>query len=222
MGSQLNPSGDKVPAHEMYEACRAMARHVVWNGGLNWDFRQLQDGDIDSAFEAHICTYLEDVLQKSATHKGWKIPENTLVYPWIARMFPEARFIHWIRDPRDCVLRKHLTDDLASFGVDHPPTRNMYEKRAVSWLYQYSLIKATPAPKHLIKVRFEDFVLDQENTLRRLEDFLEIPLSRIVVRPESVGRWRQQADEIRDLYSLLEAPLAENGYPLSASAHHPG
>ena len=101
MGSCLNPSGDKIPPHALYDACRVMARYVTWKGGLSWDFDALFTMPIDAAFERLIDVYLSDILQNPASHKGWKIPETTLVYPWIVRLFPEIRFIHWIRDPRD-------------------------------------------------------------------------------------------------------------------------
>ena len=221
MGSQLNPSGDKVPPDAMYEACRVMAKYVTWNGGMDWDFRKLLEGRIDPAFEVHINSYLEDVLRKDAVHKGWKIPETTLVYPWVARMFPDAKFIQWIRDPRDCILGKHMTDNLAQFEIEHPPTPDLYKRRAISWLYQYKIINATPTPKQVIRVRFEDFVLNQETTLNRLESFLGIPLSRIVVRPESVGRWKELESTICCLYDLLEGPLTENHYPLSVAGTEP-
>jgi len=48
--------------------------------------------------------------------KGWKIPETTLVFPWIRRIFPEIRYIFWVRDPRDSILGGHLTDDLREHG----------------------------------------------------------------------------------------------------------
>ena len=32
MGSQLNPSGDKIPPFAMYDACRVMAQYVKWEG----------------------------------------------------------------------------------------------------------------------------------------------------------------------------------------------
>ena len=100
MGSQQNPSGDKIPPHAMYDACRVMAQYVKWNGGLSWNFEPLFTMPIDPEFEQLINTYLADVLRDKSIYKGWKIPETTLIYPWIVRMFPEIRYIHWIRDPR--------------------------------------------------------------------------------------------------------------------------
>ena len=216
MGRQLNPSGDKVPGQAMYDACRVMARYVEWNGGLSWNFDPLFSMPVDPGFEGHIRAYLEDVLRNPAAQKGWKIPETTLVYPWIARLFPETRFIHWIRDPRDCILGRHKTDDLRDFGIEYPHTADALEMRAVSWFYQYQLMKATPRPKHAIEIRFEDFVMKQEETLERLEAFLGIPLARVVMRPEAVGRWKREAEPRALPFGFLEGVIAENGYPSTA------
>ena len=218
MGRQLNPSGDKVPPQAMYDACNVMARYVRWKGGLSWDFEPLFTMPIDSKFEHHIHIYLADVLENKAAQKGWKIPETTLVYPWITRMFPEIKFIHWIRDPRDCILGRHMTDDLRQFGIACPDTKNIYEMRAISWLYQYQLMKETPEPKHVIRVRFEDFMMKQEETLTRLETFLGIPLSRIVVRPDTVARWKRETNAAVFAHELFREILVENGYPLTQDA----
>lgn len=194
MGATINRSGDLVPPEAMYEACRVLARHVEWQGGLSWDFSQLHSLPIPEEFTQLIHTYLHSVLEEEAKHPndlvGWKIPETTLVFPWIVRMFPDAKYIFWVRDPRDCVLNRHITDDLAVFGVAYPPTNNIRLRRAISWKYQVELVKATAQPANWLEVRFEDFVLRQEETLSRLEAFLGIPLARIIVRPDAVGRYR--------------------------------
>ena len=223
MGSQLNPSGDKIPPQDMYTACRVLAQYVKWEGGLSWDFSALFAMPIDPEFEWRINAYLADVLRNPAPHKGWKIPETTLVYPWILRMFPDIKYIHWIRDPRDCIRSSHKTDDLRDFGVDYPATDDIYEKRAISWLYQYQLMKATPMPENVIQIRFEDFILDQEGTLKSLEDFLGIPLGRIIVREEAVARWQREVAALEPGASLpqyefefLKEAIVENDYSLTA------
>ena len=210
MGRTLNRSGDKVPPDKLYEACRVMGKHVRWKGGLEWDTEPLLTMDIDPEFERLVSEYLDDVLDDASEHKGWKLPETTLIYPWIVRMFPDAKYIQWIRDPRDCILGRHKTDDLSEWGVEYPRTDDVRERRAISWRYQYELMKATPAPKHCIRVRFEDFVLNQEESLRRLEEFLEIPLARIIVRPDSVGRWKTDAEQHTS--ELFRNALEESGY----------
>jgi len=119
--------------------------------------------------------------------------------------------------PRDCVIGKHLTADLGDFGVPYPKTDNERLRRAISWKYQYDLVKATPQPANWIEVRFEDFVLRQDETLARLEAFLGIPLARVPVRPESVGRWRKDAHT--HFFDFFEPALREYKYELPRRAH---
>lgn len=210
MGAELNKSGDLVPAEELYEACRVMSRHVKHLGGVRWDFSKLHTMPIDSEFERLVRSYLSSVLESDAENKGWKLPETTLIYPWIVRMFPDIRYIHWTRDPRDSILGGHLTDDLARFGVKYARSEDVRLRRAISWKYQREIVKATPPPKHTIDVRFEDFVLKQDETLERLEAFLGIVLDKIEVRPESVGRWKTD-DGVHD-FGFLREDVIELGY----------
>lgn len=195
MGSQLNASGDLLPPDDMYEACRVFARYVRHLGGMEWDFSQVLSMPMDPAFTRLVESFLSSVLSSDAEYRGWKLPETTLVLPWIVRMFPEAFFIYWMRDPRDSIIGHHLTDDLADFGVPYEHTDDLRLRRATSWKYQYDLMQATPSPQRRIDVRFEDFVLEQEATLGRLEEFLGFPLARIEVRPDSVGRWRTDEEQ---------------------------
>jgi hypothetical protein len=210
MGAELNDSGDLVPPAEMYEACRVMARHVRHLGGTDWDFDSLHEITVDPEWTRLVESYLSSVMSSDAEHKGWKIPETILVYPWIVRMFPNIKYIYWIRDPRDSIIGRHVTDDLSDFDVEYERTENVRERRAISWKYQLELYKATPPPENLIEIRFEDFVLDQERTLARLEKFLGIRLARIEVRPESVGRWR--TDDGQHDFPFFREELLNYGY----------
>ena len=210
MGAQLNTSSDLVPPEEMYEACRVMARHVVYLGDLRWDFSKLHTMPIDPAFTRLVKSYLASVLGSKARRKGWKLPETTLVFPWIVRMFPKIRYIHWIRDPRDCILGEHLTDDLGDFGVPYDRSDDIRRNRAMSWKYQVEIVKATPRPKNWFACRFEDFVLNQEKTLARIEKYLGFPLARIPVKPEAVGRWKTDKD--RHDFDFFHSDLVEYDY----------
>jgi hypothetical protein len=210
MGEPLNRSSDLIPPEKMYEACRVMARSVVWNGDLSWDWSALHTCEIPGEFVDLIRGYLTLVLNSSAEHKGWKIPETTLVFPWIVRLFPEIKYIYWIRNPRDSIVGRHKTDDLADFGVPYPQTENLRLRRAISWWYQYALVQATPKPENWIEVRFEDFVLRQEETLARLEDYLGMKLARVPVHPEAVGR--HETDEGVNYFPFLEPAMLAYKY----------
>ena len=87
-------------------------------------------------------------------------------------------------------------------------------RRAISWKYQYDLVNSTPKPANFLTLRFEDFILAQERELGRMEEFLGMELARIVVRPETVGRWKSDAG--RHDFDFFAPALAESGYPLGA------
>jgi len=216
MGALLNPSGDLVPPEAMYEACRVMARYVLWKGDLNWDFSALHTMCIPDEFKDLLKGYLSSVLDNDSDPKGWKIPETALIYPWIRRLYPDIHYIFWVRNPRDCILNRHITDDLLEFGVQYPQTDNIRLRRAISWKYQYEIMRSTPHPARWIEVRFEDFVLKQAETLARLEAFLGIPLAHIITRPVSVDRWKD--DTGVNYYDFLEPFMREYGYPIPGEA----
>jgi len=163
-----------------------------------------------------IHSYLKSVLESPAEHKGWKIPETTLCFPWIARLFPEAKYIFWIRDPRDSIVGRHKTDDLRDFGIAYPELdpEDIRQMRAISWKYQYDLVQAMPKPAQWIEVRFEDFVLKQDETLARLEDFLGFDLVKVPVTPEPIGRWKTDED-VHD-FGFFEPALVQYGYEIKS------
>ncbi len=211
MGEPLNKSGDLLPPESMYEACRVMARHVTHLGGMHWDFSRLHTMPVDPAFTRLIEDYLGTVFSSDKTHRGWKIPETTLVYPWISRLYPDIHYVFWVRDPRDCILGGHGTDDLRRFGVTYDATEDILLQRATSWKYQVEIVKATPVPERLLKVRFEDFVLKQDETLDRLSDYLGLSMAKIEVRPDSVGRWKRTEEELPE-FDFLQEEIEVYGY----------
>ncbi len=223
MGEPLNKSGDLLPPGDMYEACRVFARYVKWEGDLAWNWDGALEVEIPEEFTSLIQSYLRTVLASSASHRGWKIPETTLVYPWILRMFPEAKYIFWARNPRDCILGSHVTDDLKRFGVEYPALPEQRDeggnviyderlRRAISWKYQYDLMQTAPKPDNWIEMRFEDFVLNRDQEVARLEEFLGIELARIPVRQEAVARWKRDAGI--NYYDFLAPAMAQYGYEI--------
>lgn len=208
-------SADLVPADDMYEACRIIARHIPWRGGLNWDFGPVQTMPIPAEFRQLVESYLASVLASPARRTGWKLPETTLCYPWIRRLFPDVRYIFWVRNPRDCIIRGHVTDDLRDFGIECPPVESPYLRRAVSWKYQDDLVAATPRPRHWITVRMEDFVMHQERELSRLEDYLGFTLDRLPVHGDSVDRHKRTPGV--PFADFLEPAMRRYGYEIPAA-----
>ncbi len=210
MGEPLNKSGDLIPPQDIYEACRVFGKYITYKGNMEWDFSRVMIMDPDPAFVKLIESFLHTVLQSKAENKGWKIPETTLCYPWIAKMFPDIKYIHWVRDPRDCVLSDHVTDDLSVFNIGYDKTDDVRLRRAISWKYQRELVKATPVPKNVYSVRFEDMVFKQDEVLSRLSEYLGIKLAKIEMRPDSVGRYK--TDDGNYMFDFFKSDMNECGY----------
>lgn len=196
----------------MYDACRVFAQYVKYEGNNTWDFSTVNTCPIPNEFKVLIEEYLHTVFESKSEYKGWKIPETTLVYPWIARMYPDIKYIFWVRDPRDCILSGHLTDDLNKFGITYDKTDDIRKNRAISWLYQREIVRSVPTPKNHLSIKFEDMVFDQDNTLARISDYLGIPIAKIEMRPDSVGRYK--TDKGEHMFDFFENDMKELGYEL--------
>ena len=55
-------------------------------------------------------------------------------------------------------------------------------------------------------------MFDQDNTLARVGEFLGIPLSKIEMRPDSVGRYKTDAGV--HMYDFFKADMLACGYEL--------
>jgi len=109
-----------------------------------------------------------------------------------------------------------VTDDLRDFNIQYPLTDDVRYRRAISWQYQYQLVKATPRPRHWIEVRLEDFVLRQEETLARLEAFLGFKLAKIPAQRAPVGRWQRDAGV--SYYDFFAPAMREYDYAIPEMA----
>ncbi|MFI4967873.1 MAG: tetratricopeptide repeat-containing sulfotransferase family protein [Gammaproteobacteria bacterium] len=163
-----------------------------------------------------------------------KLPLNTLFLPMLARLFPAAKFIFALRDPRDVVLSCFMQTFALNEAMRHfltlEQTADFYA--AVMELGRRSLA-ALPARIHL--VRYEDVVADTEGETRRLLEFLGLPWDaqvldiqatarrrRIntpsyhqVARPiygEARERWRRYAAELEPVMGKLERFVKAFGY----------
>jgi hypothetical protein len=209
-GAPTNSSEDLVPPYDLYDACQIMARHVKYRGSYQWKFDKLFQVEVDEIFVALVESFLSSLVNCRHEFRGWKLPETNLIFPWIVRLLPEIKYIYWVRDPRDCILGPHRTDDLRRFNIPFRPQSDLLELRAASWKYQYDIVKATPAPKRLITIRFEDFVQNQAKELERLEEFLGLKLIPVPVDASRIAVWKHHP-QYRELQFLRPA-MADLGY----------
>lgn len=164
---------------------------------------------------------------------GDKTPNYVLSIPALARLFPQARFVHVIRDGRDVAL-SYLA--IPAFGSDI---------RAAAWLWRDRVGAGLRWGRRLgrgryTEVRYEGLVDDPERELRRLCSFLGLPftdgmlryhvdaserlqvppdrvrfhenVSRPPVRPTKDWRERMAPDDLTVFESLAGDLLSELGY----------
>jgi hypothetical protein len=164
-----------------------------------------------------------------------KLPLNLVLLPAIARIFPDAKIIVALRDPRDAVLSAFQQ----RFGMN-PAMAQMLELGSAARYYDAAMTLLERCreklPLDMHQVRYEDVVADLEGAARGLAAFLDLPFepamlefsatarrrdiatpsARQVVQPlyaRSVGRWRAYAYHLSPVLPLL-APWAERfGYP---------
>lgn len=202
----VNSSGDLMPPHAMYAAVRLFGVLVKGTSG-NWDFSEAMETSPLLEYERLVNTYLKPF--RIYDTYAWKLPETVLALPWLVRMFPDAYYIHWVRDGRDNILGYHGTeDDWYGVGIDLPEDR--LTRAAMSWDYHEELIAQTPKPKHWLKVRYEDFVLSQDMELKYLTQFLKTPLAAIPVQNTSISRYL--GHEVQHVMPIMNKHLWAHGY----------
>lgn len=166
-----------------------------------------------------------------------KTPENIRRFDFVLRHFPNARFVHVIRDGRDVAnsLRRQpwmkLRDRMSPQGVAHC---------AAYWAERVAAGCRMRGHSRYVEIRYEELVHRPEPTLRGLLDFLCLGWSDRLLRADagagepasgpifgsSIGRWRRDLapTEVEALKRTCGPLLRELGYesdpswPASAEA----
>lgn len=164
-----------------------------------------------------------------------KLPLNIVVLPLIKRVFPDAKIIFALRDPRDVILSCYQQ----RFGMNAAMAQFLELNSAAAYYDAMMRLMERCRARldlNLHQVRYEDVVADLETAARALTAFLGVdyepamlsfsdtarkkviytPSARQVTQPlyaRSVGRWRRYADNLAPILPVL-APWAERfGYP---------
>lgn len=105
-------------------------------------------------------------LEKSGKARfGDKTPPYIGIVPELAVLYPDAKFIHLIRDGRDVAI---------SF-IEADFEDRCYDGERFEWLraiHKGLAYRDLPLSRHLLEVRYEDLVLNLESTIRGICDFL--------------------------------------------------
>lgn len=122
---------------------------------------------------------------------GDKTPRYMTEIPLLAGLFPASRFVHIVRDPRDCALS-------AAAAWGSAPLRTAHR-----WAEQVGRCRqdgAALGPARFLELRYEDLVADVRGELARVFAFLGLPLpsdaGRFLRVPENLGAGRGRTDVV--------------------------
>lgn len=168
--------------------------------------------------------------QRGKTRYGNKSPVHALAMPELASLFPEARFIHIIRDGRDVALSY----------VDAPVGPQTLEAAALKWRRFVRRAREggrLVGPGRYIEVRYEELTQQTEDVLRLVCEFIGLEFDDRMLRyherveeafggpvpqqhrnlhrpPSRVRDWREQLtpDAVAGVELIAGPTLNELGY----------
>jgi hypothetical protein len=140
--------------------------------------------DIDSfvASSSSLPKFIETFFRHIANTQGkkrWgeKTPTNVRRLGYIFKQFPNARFIHMLRDGRDnvCSLRRHPSRKIVNGKVIPLNTNNPIRNCIERWVEDVSFGRKFLGDSRYLEIKYEDLVEDQRSTLETVLKFLEEP-----------------------------------------------
>ena len=163
-----------------------------------------------------------------------KMPLHTVALPLIARLFPDAKVLFALRDPRDVVLscfRRRFQVNAAMFEFLTLEGAARYYDAVMGLARSYREL----LPLQLHEVRHEAMVADLEGEARKvlgfigadwnsaILDFADRARSRLItpsdpqlargLSSEGVGQWRRYEPCLRPVLGMLEPWVTRYGYP---------
>jgi len=168
----------------------------------------------------------------------WLIDKNpalNVLIPAVIRIFPEAKFLFALRDPRDVVLSCFMQDlrmnPVASAYLTLDGTVQQYASVMGLWRALLPRMKNSR-----LEVRYEEMVTDVESVSRRTLEFLGVGWNETVLRfydharrkpvrsptyadvtkpvyRGAIGRWRNYAKYLEPCLPRLEPFVEAFGYP---------
>ena len=188
------------------------------------DLNELNKNDI-ALLRDYYWSQVEDLLASDNTVLLDKLPLNIIDVPIINIIFPEARFITLIRDPRDacisCYKQSFQLNSAMSKFLDIDTTTQFYAEVMGLWnRYKETL------PIQYIEIRYEDLVGDIEQNSKNIfgfidkewsadvlnfhenavENYSNTPSYQAVIKPaykSSINNWKKYEDQLNDYIAPL-------------------
>ncbi len=129
-------------------------------------------GDKPANF-GHVCSGLLEVYASNVGRKRWglKNPLSELYFEDILRYFPNTKFVHVLRDPRDVAVSHR--------SKRHDPFGYIPLKHIMHWKSSYRLAQTNTNkhPGHYITIQYEKLVSEPNPVIEELSRFLGVEVT---------------------------------------------
>ena len=144
-------------------------RRDPWFDELGIDADALRQAAADGCRTSHdlFWWFFDTLAPGVAPRPGEKTPHHEKYIDRIRAMFPEAKFVHIHRDPRDVVVSLHREDWM------HGASYQRIAHHVAKVLRRQERVEATLGASYH-RLRFEDLLAEPEAVLRRLCEFLDL------------------------------------------------
>lgn len=161
----------------------ALLHHLEENAKIPYKKHDLK-GFIQAYFESIYLSLLAE-LPPITLRFVEKSVENAEFAGMLKNLFPEARFIHVVRNPYAVVVstRKYI-----AMRGKYPYLGLIFE--ACEHSYYFAQSNPRFIPNYLI-LQYEDLILETENKMREVASFIDVPFHESMLLPTALGKMWQ-------------------------------
>lgn len=177
-----------------------LREHLVQNAKPAYERKDLR-GFIDAYVEA-VHLGLRGELPPADTRFVEKSVENAEFAPLIKKLYPDAQFIHIVRNPYAALvsIRK-----FKPYKGKYPYLGTFLD--ALENSYYHALRNPLVLPDYLV-MRYEDLLTEPEAAMRKVAAHLDIPFSPVMLQPSAMGeQWKGNSMSGRDFQGISTYPL---------------
>lgn len=181
---------------------RDLARDKVRIGRID---AIVDEAGVDAAFAGAIQTMLAPRARRDGARVyAEKTPSNVGVFPQLLEMFPEARCILVLRDPRAVAASMKEVHRRYREAGDRPPVfiRDVHASvREINRLLTLGFAALSAHPDRVLALHYEDLVDDPAAGAQRICAFLGLPFSTRMLEVEKQSHDRPKVAEVSRWYS---------------------